>query len=91
MKKAKRTKYGMSDKENPEWTVADFARARPLKDVFPDLAAYSRTRARKGEAKKQAMSVRFSPEVIDYFKSKGAGWQTRMDNVLKMFVHAARD
>ncbi len=70
---------------------ADFKRGRPLHDVFPDLAAFARTRARKGQPVKQAVSVRLSPEVIAFFKADGAGWQTRMDHALKLLVHQAQD
>jgi uncharacterized protein (DUF4415 family) len=38
--------------------------------------------------KKQLVSIRYSPEVIDYFRASGAGWQARMDAVLKDFVEA---
>lgn len=69
----------------------ELATGRPLRDVFPELAAFSRTRAHKGEPVKQAVSVRFSPEVLSFFKAKGAGWQTRMDNALKLLVHMAQD
>lgn len=69
----------------------ELATARPLRDAMPDLAAFGRTRARKGEPTKQAVSVRLSPEVVTFFKSKGAGWQTRLDNALKAFVHVAQD
>lgn len=36
---------------------------------------------------KQLVSVRFSPEVLDYFKSTGSGWQTRMNDVLMEWVN----
>ena len=72
-------------------TRADFKRAKPLRDAFPELAAFGRVRARKGEPVKQAVSVRLSPEVIAFFKAKGAGWQTRMDNALKFLVHVAQE
>ena len=47
----------------------------------------------KLENKKLLISIRYSPEVIDYFKSSGAGWQARMDAVLKEYVqsHSADD
>jgi len=32
------------------------------------------------------LSVRFSPEVVEFFRSTGKGWQTRMDDVLKEYV-----
>lgn len=36
--------------------------------------------------KKQLVSIRYSPEVIEFFKSSGARWQSRMDAVLKEYV-----
>jgi uncharacterized protein (DUF4415 family) len=30
--------------------------------------------------------VRYSPEVIEFFRSTGEGWQSRMDDVLKQYV-----
>jgi uncharacterized protein (DUF4415 family) len=38
--------------------------------------------------KKQLVSIRYSPEVIDYFRASGVGWQARMDAVLKDYVEA---
>jgi uncharacterized protein (DUF4415 family) len=38
--------------------------------------------------KKLLISIRYSPEVIDYFKSSGAGWQARMDAVLREYVQS---
>jgi len=40
----------------------------------------------KSESKKLLISVRYSPEVIAYFKSTGEGWQSRMDGVLRQYV-----
>lgn len=36
--------------------------------------------------KKLLVSVRYSPEVIAYFKSTGEGWQSLMDSVLRKYV-----
>ena len=36
--------------------------------------------------KKSALSIRYSPEVVAYFKAKGDGWQARMDAVLCAYV-----
>ena len=46
----------------------------------------------KSESKKLLVSVRYSPEVIAYFRSTGDGWQGRMDGVLSEYVskHATR-
>lgn len=42
------------------------------------------------KAKKILLSVRYSPEVVEYFKSTGEGWQTRMDEALQDWVAAHR-
>jgi uncharacterized protein (DUF4415 family) len=40
----------------------------------------------KSDNKKLLVSVRYSPEVIGYFKSTGEGWQALMDSVLRKYV-----
>lgn len=40
----------------------------------------------KSENKKLLVSVRYSPEVVAYFKATGEGWQSRMDGVLRQYV-----
>lgn len=40
----------------------------------------------KSENKKLLISVRYSPEVVAYFRSTGEGWQARMDGVLRQYV-----
>lgn len=40
----------------------------------------------KSENRKLLVSVRYSPEVIAYFKSTGEGWQSLMDSVLRKYV-----
>lgn len=40
----------------------------------------------KSESKKQLVSVRYSPEVVEYFRNTGEGWQGRMDGVLREYV-----
>ena len=40
----------------------------------------------KSENKKLLVSVRYSPEVVTYFRSTGEGWQSRMDGVLREYV-----
>lgn len=40
----------------------------------------------KSENKKLLVPVRYSPEVVAYFKSTGEGWQSLMDSVLRKYV-----
>ena len=59
--------------------------ALPLTDS--QLRAMAPMRGRpKSENKKLLVSVRYSPEVVAYFRSTGEGWQARMDGVLKQYV-----
>ncbi len=44
----------------------------------------------KSDNKKQLVSVRYSPEVVAYFKSTGEGWQSRMDEALREYVERHR-
>jgi uncharacterized protein (DUF4415 family) len=38
------------------------------------------------QATKMAVTVRYNPEVLDFFKQTGSGWQTRMNDVLLAHV-----
>ncbi len=40
----------------------------------------------KSQSRKLLVSIRYSPEVVAYFKSTGAGWQSRMDSVLREYI-----
>lgn len=40
----------------------------------------------KSDSPKQLVSVRYSQEVLTYFKSTGEGWQSRMEGVLREYV-----
>ena len=56
---------------------------KQLKAMVPMRAVRGRP---KSENKKLLVSVRYSPEVVAYFKSTGEGWQSRMDGVLRKYV-----
>lgn len=54
-----------------------------LKSMRPIQAVRGRP---KSERKKLLVSVRYSQEVVEFFKSTGEGWQARMDGVLRQYV-----
>ncbi len=56
---------------------------KQLKAMVPMRALRGRP---KSENRKLLVSVRYSPEVVSYFKSTGEGWQSRMDGVLREYV-----
>ena len=73
-------------------TAGELSTLRPLREVLPELAEWSRQRkrARAGEAHKQAVSIRLSPEVVAFYKARGPGWQTRIDETLRAIVAATK-
>jgi len=56
---------------------------KQLKSMVPMRALRGRP---KSASTKQLVSVRYSQEVLAYFKSTGEGWQSRMDSVLRQYV-----
>ncbi|MET4386372.1 uncharacterized protein (DUF4415 family) [Bradyrhizobium sp. F1.4.3] len=70
-----------------EPTKADFAKARPFSEVFPDLRASIRKGRGPNKAPtKKLVSLRLSQGVIAHFKSAGPGWQSRIDETLRKAV-----
>jgi len=78
--------------ENPEWTKADFAQARPASKVHGKALAAGLVRSRGRPAlaeadRKAKVNIRLSPDVVAALRATGAGWQTRADQALrKVFV-----
>lgn len=53
------------------------------------VALQTRLRGQRGPQRhptKVSVTVRYSPEVVAWFKSTGEGWQGRMDAVLRDYV-----
>jgi uncharacterized protein (DUF4415 family) len=73
--------------------IVEAAKADP--DALPmtkaQLEAMVPLRAVRGrpklENKKLLLSVRYSAEVVEFFRATGEGWQARMDSVLKQYVN----
>jgi len=56
---------------------------KQLKAMVPLRSIRGRPRSPN---RKLLVSVRYSPEVVAYFKATGEGWQSRMDGVLRAYV-----
>ncbi len=84
------------DGEVAELTEEFFATAKPASDVLPQIlgsdVANILLKRKQGERGKQKKPVkigifaRYDPNVIEYFKATGKGWQTRMNDVLAKYV-----
>ena len=57
--------------------------ARQMKSMVPMRTLRGRP---KSASTKQLVSIRYSPEVLAYFKSTGEGWQSRIDRVLREYI-----
>src|SRR5215831_19082443 len=78
-----------ADEENPEWTEEDFRRARPARDVLPDIVGKQTADAilRRGlmpqGTHKASVTMQLDTEVIKYFKVSGQDWQNRINEALR--------
>ena len=72
-----------------ELNAEDFRLFKPAHEVFPPALQKTlgmRLRGPQKAPKKVPTTIRLSPEVMDYFRSTGNGWQGRMDSVLRAYV-----
>ncbi len=81
-----------------ELTAADMKRFRPAREVCPEVvAAYEagtlrispRMVGQRGKQKaptKQLVSIRLSTPVLQHFRATGEGWQTRLDDALRLLI-----
>ena len=86
--KSGRRVYMPSDEEDAEINVgigADLDTYELTDSEFKQLQPAGVGRP-KMENPKTPVSIRLSPEVVDYFKGTGKGWQTRVNEVLKDYV-----
>ena len=78
------------DGEVRELTADELKKFRPLSEVNPALLAKIKKgvgeRGPQKSPTKIPISIRVSPEVAEYFRSEGKGWQGRINNVLKEYV-----
>jgi uncharacterized protein (DUF4415 family) len=83
----KAIKEPVFDRDNPEWTEVDFAKATrhprgiPLKDLAAQIL---RARGRpKLDRPKEAIKLRLDADVLDAYRKTGDGWQTRINADLR--------
>jgi uncharacterized protein (DUF4415 family) len=70
--------------DNPELTKEDFAKAKPFAEALPELAASIRKGRGPNKAPtKKLVSLRLSGQVIDAYRAKGPGWQSKIDADLR--------
>jgi uncharacterized protein (DUF4415 family) len=77
------------DEDNPEWTDADFARARPFKEGFPELyASWAKQRGRPKVARpKVHIGLRLAADVVEAIRATGPGYNARVEKALRGAIH----
>jgi uncharacterized protein (DUF4415 family) len=91
MSKRKDDPAAKPDDDNPEWTAEDFRRARPAAKVLGKYIGEQATQElmRRGRGrpqnpdKKVNQTLRLDPDVVAAYRNSGAGWQARMNTVLR--------
>ena len=86
MKKILTDKHG----EVRELTSDDFKAMGEPSSVLPEelVAVLPRRGRPKAARPKKQLTIRLSPDVVDFFKSTGNGWQTRINDVLLEYVNS---
>ncbi|MFN0317345.1 MAG: BrnA antitoxin family protein [Burkholderiales bacterium] len=78
----------LTAREEAKWSTGVLVNGGGYKAVRKALAAKRKPGQRGPQVAptKQLVSVRYSPEVLEFFKAGGPGWQSRMDEALKQWV-----
>ena len=74
------------DDDNPEWTEADFAKARPAAEMLPAQVLGALVQAKGGRPRgetKELVSLRIDKDVLARFRATGPGWQSRINAALR--------
>ena len=87
------------DDDSPELDTEWFKRAQPASEVLPQLvgaaSAASMIRPKRGrpvlEAPKQHVNIRLDADIVVAFKSRGRGWQTKVNSALREWLTAHKD
>jgi uncharacterized protein (DUF4415 family) len=89
-----RAKRARGEKSESDWARVDAMTDEDIERAMrndPDWAGFDDIDWSKAEvvfpAPKQSISIRVDQDVVDFFKSTGKGYQTRMNAVLRHYVH----
>lgn len=80
------------DEENPEWSDADFAAARPMAESNPELFAQAvcpQNANRVGppaDKPKVLVSLRLDADLVEALRGRGEGWQPYINATLRRSI-----
>ena len=68
----------------PEWTEADFVRAKPFAEVFPDqYRSWKKVGRPPVERPKVHIGFRLAADVVEGVRATGKGYNARVEKVLR--------
>jgi uncharacterized protein (DUF4415 family) len=91
------------DEENPEWTDEDFARAKPARDMLPEIfGAELAADILAGKVKfevdpklrpkqRVARTIRFDADVLEALEASGEDWRERVNAIAREWVESHRE
>jgi len=82
------SKEDWDEVESPPLSEEILSRMKSVRESHPDIP--KRVRGPQKEPLKIPVSIRLSPDVLEYFKSKGQGWQTQINDILHDYVKTHR-
>ncbi len=78
------TRKDWDEVQSDELTAEEMATAKPFAEALPGLAAsIRRGRGPNKAPTKTLVSLRLSGQVLEAYKAKGPGWQSRIDADLR--------
>ena len=76
-----------ADSDASEIGAAQSPRMRPASEALPGFVGrWRRTRGKQKAPIKRQITIRLDADVVDHFKNRGAGWQTRLNAELRRAV-----
>ena len=75
----------ITDDDNPEWTEAEFARAVPFGEMFPEQARGLKSQGGRPRLERPKVHVgfRLAADVVEGIKATGKGYNARVEKVLR--------
>lgn len=72
--------------DDTHWTDEQLDQFKPI-DQIPEMKDFVKSRGRpQAEVTKDKVTIRLSPEVTEYFRNTGKGWQSKIDKILVDYV-----
>lgn len=80
------TKEDWDAVESPPLSDEMLSRMKPVKNSHTGIPP--QVRGSQNTPLKVPVSIRLSPDVVEFFKSQGKGWQTQINNILHEYIRS---